>query len=64
LIRRPRETGSEDCGRLTGYSAEKFSSARISSNAKTSGDWNAFTPDRLKTELDQGHAIFIDFTAA
>jgi thiol:disulfide interchange protein DsbD len=46
------------------FVGEKFSSARISSSATTSGDWNAFTPDRLKTELDQGHPIFIDFTAA
>ena len=46
------------------FVGEKFSSAQISSSATTSGDWNAFTPDRLKTELDQGHAIFIDFTAA
>ena len=28
------------------------------------GDWQPFTPERLQSERDQGHAVFIDFTAA
>lgn len=28
------------------------------------GDWQGFTPERLKAELEQGRAIFVDFTAA
>ena len=28
------------------------------------GDWHPFTPERLQTELDQGHTVFVDFTAA
>ncbi|MEP6685171.1 MAG: protein-disulfide reductase DsbD domain-containing protein [Verrucomicrobiota bacterium] len=46
------------------FIGDKFRSSNTRSSAQLSGDWNAFTPDRLKTELDQGHAVFIDFTAA
>jgi thiol:disulfide interchange protein/DsbC/DsbD-like thiol-disulfide interchange protein len=46
------------------FIGDKFRAAQTSSHLPISGDWNAFTPDRLKTELDQGHAVFIDFTAA
>ena len=43
----------------------KFRSARLASaNSQLHGDWQAFTPERLKTELEQGHAVFVDFTAA
>src|SRR5262249_49935111 len=28
------------------------------------GDWKPFTPERLQAELDQGHSVFVDFTAA
>jgi thiol:disulfide interchange protein len=28
------------------------------------GDWQAFTPEHLQAELDQGHSVFVDFTAA
>jgi thiol:disulfide interchange protein DsbD len=28
------------------------------------GGWQPFTPERLQTERDQGHAVFVDFTAA
>ncbi len=27
-------------------------------------DWQAFAPDRLQAELEQGHPVFVDFTAA
>ena len=43
----------------------KFHSARLASaNSELHGDWQAFTPERLKTELEQGHSVFVDFTAA
>ena len=32
--------------------------------AQTNGDWQPFTPERLKNELAQDHPVFIDFTAA
>jgi len=43
----------------------KFHSAKLASaNSQLHGDWQAFTPERLKTELEQGHSVFVDFTAA
>jgi thiol:disulfide interchange protein DsbD len=35
-----------------------------SSDSRLRGDWQAFTPERLQAELDQGHSVFVDFTAA
>jgi len=43
----------------------KFHSAKLASaNSQLYGDWQAFTPERLQTELEQGHSVFVDFTAA
>src|SRR5438046_294056 len=43
----------------------KFRAANIASSAsQLRGDWQAFTPERLQTELEQGHSVFVDFTAA
>src|SRR5438128_8763698 len=43
----------------------KFESTNISSaNSQLRGDWQAFTPERLQAELEQGHSVFVDFTAA
>ena len=43
----------------------KFESTNISSaNSQLLGDWQAFTPERLQAELEQGHSVFVDFTAA
>jgi thiol:disulfide interchange protein len=43
----------------------KFHSANIASaNSRLPGDWQPFTPERLQAELDQGHFVFVDFTAA
>jgi thiol:disulfide interchange protein len=43
----------------------KFHSASIASgDSRLRGDWQAFTPERLKAELEQGHSVFVDFTAA
>src|SRR5438046_5149099 len=43
----------------------KFRRANIASAAsQLRGDCQAFTPERLQTELEQGHSVFVDFTAA
>src|SRR5438445_230910 len=43
----------------------KFSSANIvSADSQLQSDWQAFTPERLQAELEQGHSVFVDFTAA
>jgi len=41
----------------------KFAHA-TSADAQVRGDWQAFSPQRLQAELQQGHAVFVDFTAA
>ena len=47
------------------FIGDKFQSARIDIAASGApGDWQPFTPERLRTERDQGHAVFVDFTAA
>ncbi|HEY2614067.1 MAG TPA: protein-disulfide reductase DsbD domain-containing protein, partial [Chthoniobacterales bacterium] len=47
------------------FIGEKFQATKIVSNANPSaGDWRAFNPERLETELEQGHPVFVDFTAA
>jgi thiol:disulfide interchange protein len=45
------------------FIGEKFQSAKIDI-AQATGDWQSFTPERLQAERDQGHAVFVDFTAA
>jgi thiol:disulfide interchange protein len=43
----------------------KFHSTKLASgSSQLHGDWQAFTPERLKTELEQGRSVFVDFTAA
>src|SRR5437870_12917967 len=42
---------------------DKFHSAKIVSDGLR-GNWQAFTPERLQAELEQGHSVFVDFTAA
>jgi len=43
----------------------KFRSTNlVSTNSQLGGDWQAFTPDRLQGELEQGRFVFVDFTAA
>jgi thiol:disulfide interchange protein DsbD len=34
------------------------------SDSRLRGDWQAFTPERLQGELEQGRLVFVDFTAA
>lgn len=44
---------------------DKFQSAKIASaDSRLRGNWQAFTPERLQAELQQGHTVFVDFTAA
>ena len=33
-------------------------------DSRLRGDWQAFTPERLQAERNQGHSVFVDFTAA
>jgi thiol:disulfide interchange protein DsbD len=43
----------------------KFRSTNLAStNSQLRGDWQAFTPERLQGELEQGRFVFVDFTAA
>jgi thiol:disulfide interchange protein/DsbC/DsbD-like thiol-disulfide interchange protein len=47
------------------FIGDKFRNSTIENfTAKTNGDWQPFTPERLKSELAQDHPVFIDFTAA
>jgi thiol:disulfide interchange protein/DsbC/DsbD-like thiol-disulfide interchange protein len=47
------------------FIGEKFrSSRRDPLQAQATGDWQPFTPERLQAELNQGHVVFVDFTAA
>jgi thiol:disulfide interchange protein DsbD len=43
---------------------KKFSETKTSNIAAAHDGWIAFTPQRLESELSQGHAVFLDFTAA
>jgi len=47
------------------FIGEKFKSASIAASptASVGSGWEKFTPERLASELQQGHPIFIDFTA-
>jgi thiol:disulfide interchange protein len=47
------------------FIGDKFQSAKIASgDSQMGGNWQRFTPERLQNELDQGHTVFVDFTAA
>jgi thiol:disulfide interchange protein DsbD len=46
------------------FIGDKFRSSSVAPGAQLAGDWQAFTPERLQSELDQNHSVFIDFTAA
>jgi len=47
------------------FIGDKFHSANIASaDSRLRGDWQAFTPERLQAELEQGRTVFVDFTAA
>src|SRR5437773_4678121 len=47
------------------FIGDKFYSAGVAAaDSRLRGDWQAFAPDRLQAELEQGHPVFVDFTAA
>ena len=47
------------------FVGNKFYAANVPSvDSRLRGDWQAFTPERLQAELEQGHFVFVDFTAA
>jgi thiol:disulfide interchange protein DsbD len=47
------------------FIGDKFRSTTVGlADSRLRGDWQAFTPERLQAELDQGHSVFVDFTAA
>lgn len=47
------------------FIGQKFATAKtVSTGAAADGDWLPFTPQLLEAELKQGHAVFVDFTAA
>ena len=47
------------------FIGEKFAAAKtVAGETETKGGWQPFTPQLLETELRQGHAVFVDFTAA
>ncbi len=47
------------------FIGQKFNAAQLSpSDTQLHSDWQPFTPERLQSELAQGHSVFVDFTAA
>ena len=43
----------------------KFAASRVDVGSSLANDgWMPFTPERLQSELQAGHAVFVDFTAA
>src|SRR5262249_19742069 len=47
------------------FIGDKFRSTNVAlAESRLRGDWQAFTPERLQAEMDQGHSVFVDFTAA
>ncbi len=46
------------------FIGKKFVTASsVAASPAAANGWQPFTPDRLASELQQGHAVFIDFTA-
>ncbi|MEY2538941.1 MAG: hypothetical protein QOG67_2681 [Verrucomicrobiota bacterium] len=47
------------------FIGDKFRSSKLAATgSQMEGDWHAFSAELLQSELDQGHAVFVDFTAA
>jgi thiol:disulfide interchange protein len=46
------------------FIGQKFSAAQPAALSLTKSDWVPFSPERLQSELAQGHSVFLDFTAA
>ncbi|HXA10497.1 MAG TPA: protein-disulfide reductase DsbD domain-containing protein [Chthoniobacterales bacterium] len=46
------------------FIGQKFAATRTVASSLTNSDWVPFSPERLQSELAQGHSVFLDFTAA
>ncbi len=46
------------------FLGEKFRASQTAASNPTTGDWVAFSPERVQSELAQGRTVFVDFTAA
>ncbi|MGH8093285.1 MAG: protein-disulfide reductase DsbD family protein [Chthoniobacterales bacterium] len=46
------------------FIGQKFSATKMAASSLTKDCWISFSPERLQTELAQGHSVFLDFTAA
>jgi thiol:disulfide interchange protein/DsbC/DsbD-like thiol-disulfide interchange protein len=47
------------------FIGDKFRAAQVDiAQTAAVGGWQPFSPERLQNERDQGHAVFVDFTAA
>ena len=46
------------------FIGQKFTATKIAVSGLTKGDWIAFSPERLQSELAAGRTVFVDFTAA
>ena len=46
------------------FIGQKFTATKTAASGLTKGDWIAFSPERLQSELAAGRTVFIDFTAA
>src|SRR5262249_31377155 len=46
------------------FIGDKFRAATPDLVQVQQNDWQPFTPERLQSERDAGHAVFVDFTAA
>ena len=46
------------------FIGQKFTATKTAVSGLTKGDWIAFSPERVQSELAAGRTVFIDFTAA
>jgi thiol:disulfide interchange protein DsbD len=46
------------------FIGQKFAASKNAASNLTKGDWIPFSPERVQSELAQGHSVFVDFTAA
>src|SRR5207302_9220127 len=46
------------------FIGDKFRASTIEAAQTQQGDWQPFTAERLQSERDEGHPVFVDFTAA
>ena len=63
LRARPRSRSSSSAA-VSISSVKNSPPRRSQSSGLTKGDWIAFSPERLQSELAAGRTVFIDFTAA